>query len=195
MGRCAQLRNASAGSSLRRGVFVALGARYFRYTVTKHLIGACLSMNQLNFSGVNRRAFLSATAVVALAAPTAIFMGSNALAQQANERRGAAGRMAAELRNIRTPRRQSRDDPGSVAGDARRDRRGDPAISGHRFARRLERGAGGRRTQGRREIEGGAGLAAAAGRLRRSRSGRGLRRRCSIPSSRPRSSASRRVTG
>jgi murein L,D-transpeptidase YcbB/YkuD len=41
-------------------------------------------MNQLKSSGVNRRAFLSATAIVALAAPTAIFMGSGALAQQAD---------------------------------------------------------------------------------------------------------------
>jgi murein L,D-transpeptidase YcbB/YkuD len=42
-------------------------------------------MNQLKSSGVNRRAFLSATAIVALVAPTAIFMGSGALAQQAND--------------------------------------------------------------------------------------------------------------
>jgi L,D-transpeptidase YcbB len=41
-------------------------------------------MKQLKSSGVNRRAFLSATAIVALAAPTAIFMGGSALAQQAN---------------------------------------------------------------------------------------------------------------
>ena len=41
-------------------------------------------MNQLKSSGVSRRAFLSATAIVALAAPTAIFMGSGALAQQAD---------------------------------------------------------------------------------------------------------------
>ena len=41
-------------------------------------------MNQLKSSGVDRRAFLSATAIVALAAPTAIFMGSGALAQQAD---------------------------------------------------------------------------------------------------------------
>jgi murein L,D-transpeptidase YcbB/YkuD len=41
-------------------------------------------MNQLKFSGVNRRAFLSATALVAFAAPMTVFMGSAALAQQAN---------------------------------------------------------------------------------------------------------------
>jgi L,D-transpeptidase YcbB len=41
-------------------------------------------MNQLKSSGVSRRAFLSATAIVALAAPAAIFMGGGAMAQQAN---------------------------------------------------------------------------------------------------------------
>jgi L,D-transpeptidase YcbB len=74
----------SAGRQARDGV-CGVGVRViFRYSVTKLLIGASLSMKQLKSSGVNRRAFLSATAIVALAAPTAIFMGGSALAQQAN---------------------------------------------------------------------------------------------------------------
>jgi L,D-transpeptidase YcbB len=51
-------------------------------------------MNQHKSSGVNRRAFLSASAIAALVAPTAIFMGSDAFAQQAD----SAGEPQAEWR-------------------------------------------------------------------------------------------------
>ena len=49
--------------------------------------------------------------------------------------------------------------PGAFAGDGRGDRSRDPDLPGHRRARRLERGADQRRSQGRREVEGRAGLA------------------------------------
>ena len=50
----------------------------------KTLTGACLSMNQFKFLGVNRRALFSAIAFSALTGPLAILAGSSALAQEAD---------------------------------------------------------------------------------------------------------------
>jgi murein L,D-transpeptidase YcbB/YkuD len=49
----------------------------------KTLTGACLSMNQFKFLGVNRRALFSAIAFSALTGPLAVLAGSGARAQEA----------------------------------------------------------------------------------------------------------------
>ena len=118
-------------------------------------------MNQFKFLRAGlcaARSFWPAIGGLAVAAAGASLELPALWRQQARQRRATAGRMAAKLRNRRTSCGQSRNHAGPVAGDARGDRSGDPAISGHRCARRLEcRCRPGARIAGRRQIQGRAG--------------------------------------
>ena len=95
-------------------------------------------MTEIRFSRVDRRAFLSGAAVCALAGA-----GWPVLAPAPRRRRTIRPNGARATRPPHADLRRSRDDADAVARHGRGDRSGDPALSEHRRARRLEQVPGG----------------------------------------------------